>query len=230
MEKKSFDFWYAVNNTQVLLMPKNTLETFGATVLNYHLVSELMDSANVTRVREGRIEANKPQIITPEAYSSTILEGFGDDARDYADWLKDHEGELRILQYGYHLKKQEYNEHLVSESIENVAERVREKVSKTEDPLSAVLVGVDEPWDVCLVKLFWEVIKQSVPANVQEMEKHSMFKTGPERLREELERDFFEASKDAEKIKKLAAKLQSHNLFREYEDRFFALVKNSRKV
>ena len=72
----SFDFWYAVNNTEILHMPTRHLETFGATVLNYHLVSELMDSTNQIKVREGRMQANRPQIITLDAYSQTVLEGF----------------------------------------------------------------------------------------------------------------------------------------------------------
>jgi hypothetical protein len=231
-QEDSFDFWYAVNNTRVLLMPRQNLETFGNTVLNYHLVSELMDAANTTRVREGRIQASKPSIITPDSYSQTILEGFGEEAQEYVDWLKEHEKQLRVLQYGYKLKKDNFNEHIITESPENVAERVRETVEKQEDPLSAVVYGVDEPWDVCLVKLFWEVIKQSVGTNVREMEQHNMFrlqKGASERLREELENDFNRAARNPDYIKELAAKLKANNLFEEYEDRFFALVKNRGK-
>ncbi|MFW5871358.1 MAG: hypothetical protein ACOC6C_06380 [Verrucomicrobiota bacterium] len=230
-KKDSFDFWYAVNNTEVLLMPRNNLETFGATVLNYHLVSELMDKANTTRVREGRIQASKPTIITPEAYSDTVLEGFGDEAREYVEWLKSHEQQLRILEYGYNLKKENYSEHIISENPDTVAENVRKSVEEKRDPLSAVVYGVDDPWDVCLVKLFWEVIKKSVPANVRDMEHKGMFlmQSNPtQRIREELEHDFAAAAKDPDLIKNLAKKLRDHNLFEEYEDRFFALVKGSR--
>ncbi len=234
MDKEdSFDFWYAVNNTQVLLMPKHSLETFGTTVLNYHLVSELMDTANTTRVREGRIQASKPTIITPGAYSNTVLEGFGDEAREYVEWLKSHEQQLRILEYGYHLKKDNYNEHIISENPDAVAERVRESVEQKSDPLSAVVYGVDDPWDVCLVKLFWEVIQQSAPVNVREMERHDMFhlqKHPLQRIRKEIENDFVAAARNPDLIKNLAKKLREHNLFEEYEDRFFALVKGRRKT
>ena len=41
-----FDFWYAVNNTEVIQLPTRQLETFGTTALNYVLVSELMDSVD----------------------------------------------------------------------------------------------------------------------------------------------------------------------------------------
>ena len=151
--KSSFDFWYAVNNTEIVMLPSKHLETFGATMLNYHMVSELMDSVNQVRVREGRMHANRPQIITPEAYSQTLLEGFGDEAQRYIDWLKEHEKDLRILQYGYKLRQEAFSEHLVSDNVKNVVDRVQNEVKEKGDPFSAVLVGVDEPWDVCLVKV-----------------------------------------------------------------------------
>lgn len=72
--------------------PKRHLETFGNTIINYYLVSELMDAVGKVRVREGRMQALRPQIITPSAYSSTLLEGFGEQAQKYLEWL----GSMRI--------------------------------------------------------------------------------------------------------------------------------------
>jgi len=231
-KKDTFDFWYAVNNTEIRLMPTAYLETFGTTVLHYHLVSELMDSVNQTRVREGRMQASRPQIITPEAYTKTILEGFGEEAGHYIDWLKDHESEVRILQYGYTLKKELFSEHLISDNTTTVAERVEEEVKEKNDPLSAVVVGVDEPWDVCLVKLFWEVIRRSAAKNVRDLETKRMFEDAegvPKGVRDEIERAFLQASRDSSLIKALANKLQGCGLFEEYQDRFFALVKDSKR-
>ena len=71
-KKDPFDFWYAVNNTEIVTTPSHHLDTFGSTVLNYHLVSQLMDSVSRVRVRQGRMQANQPKIITPEAYSKTL--------------------------------------------------------------------------------------------------------------------------------------------------------------
>ena len=76
----TFDFWYAVKNTDVVVPPKRHLETFGNTIINYVLVSELMDSVSQVRVREGRMQAMRPQIVTPAAYSQIILEGYGEQA------------------------------------------------------------------------------------------------------------------------------------------------------
>ncbi|MBM4144363.1 MAG: hypothetical protein FJ225_12345 [Lentisphaerae bacterium] len=230
-QKKAFDFWYAVNNTRIALMPSRHLETFGTTVLHYHLVSALMDTVNQTRVREGRIQANRPQIITPEAYSRTILEGFGDEARNYVDWLKEHETEVRILQYGYRLRKELYSEHLISEPAAAVAERVENEVRGRNDPLSAVVVGVDEPWDVCLVKLFWEVIRHSVGPNVRDLERRRMFDDAggvPRAVRDDIERAFERAARDPSQIKALGGMLHRAGLFEEYQDRFFSLMRQRR--
>jgi hypothetical protein len=226
----TFDFWYAVNNTEIVTMPTRHLETFGATMLNYHLVSELMDSVNQIRVRQGRMQAHRPQIITPESYSATLLEGFGEEASKYVDWLRKHEKQVRILQYGYRLKQESFSEQVVSDNIRAVVERVQAEVKTADDPFSAVVVGVDKPWDVCLVKLFWEVIQKSAAMNVADLERRHMFDQDggvPKWLREEIDQGFLAASRDSALIKPLAATLQKHGLFEEYQDRFFALVKAS---
>ncbi len=228
-EHDSFDFWYAVNNTDVKLMPARHLETFGTTVLNYHLITQLMDSVDQIRIREGRLEAGRPQIITPDAYSQTALEGFGDEARQYVEWLKEHEQDIRILQYGYKLKQESFTEHIVTDSLDPVVERVKETVEASGDPMSAVLVGVDDPWDVCLVRLFWEVIQKSALVNIREMQKQSLFDNEhgvPRGVRNDIEAAFKAANQDPSRIQALGAKLHSLGLFDEYEDRFFSLVKS----
>lgn len=231
-EKQQFDFWYAVNNTEIVRMPTQHLETFGSTILNYHLVSELMDTADQVRVREGRMQANRPQVITPEAYSTTFLEGFGEEAHKYIDWLKSHEQDVRILQYGYRLKQEAFSEHVMTDNIEAVVDRVKSEINDKNDPLAAIAVGVDTPWDVCLVKLFWEIIQSSAHTNIRELEGRRMFESIggiPRAVHEEIEQAFLAASRDAALVNVLYKKLQDYHLFEQHEDRFFALVKTSRQ-
>ncbi|MCK5850788.1 MAG: hypothetical protein KAH23_07720 [Kiritimatiellae bacterium] len=230
-EKRTFDFWYAVNNTEIIQMPSRHLETFGTTILNYHLVAELMDSVGQIRVREGRIQASQPQIITPEAYSQTMLEGFGDEAAKYIDWLKQHEAEVRILQYGYQLKQESFSEHLITDTMQAVVEKVRNEVQAKNDPLSAVVVGVDNPWDVCLVKLFWEIVNKSAATNIEQFQKRNIFNQVESRetaVHKNIEAGFLAASRDPSLINKLSAKLQKLGLFEEYQDRFFSLLRSSK--
>ncbi len=231
MDKKhnSFDFWYAVNNTDVVLLPEKHLETFGSTILNYHLVTELMDSVDQVRIREGRLEAGQPQILTPSSFMDADIEGFGDEAHKYIDWLKEHEQDIKVLQYGYKLKQESFSEHIVTDSLETVVKRVKDSVSATKDPFSAVVVGVDEPWDVCLVRLFWEVIQKSAVFNIRDMQKHNLFANEngvPRGVRLSIDNAFKAASKDPSLIDALGLRLQTIGLFDEYEDRFFSLVKS----
>jgi hypothetical protein len=225
----SFDFWYAVNNTEIVHLPEGNLETFGTTIINYHLVTELMDSVNQIRIREGRLEAGQPQIITPDAYLQTMLDGFGDEAQKYIDWLKKYEKDIHVLQYAFQLKQESFTEHIVTDSLENVVNRVRDAVSVSKDPLGAVLVGVDSPWDVCLIRLFREVIQKSAPLNIREMQNRSLFDQDngvPRGVRNSIEDAFAAANRNPDQINSLNAKLQTLGLFDQYEDRFFSLVKS----
>lgn len=223
-----FDFWFAVNNTEIVVSPKRHIETFGNTIINYHLVSELMDSVGKVRVREGRMQAMRPQIITPASYSTTMLEGFGEQAQQYLEWLKENEDTVRILRYGYTLKQEAFSEQVLTDSAEAVLERVKQSVATGKDPFCAVIKGVDEPWDVCLVKLFWSVIQNSAQANIRELHERRMFEMEegmPVGLREDVEKGFEAAAKDASLIKPLGRLLQENGLFERYQDRFFSLVK-----
>lgn len=227
-KRSSFDFWYAVNNTEVKLLPTRHLETFGTTILHYHLITELMDSVNQVRIREGVLKANQPQIITPQGYSQTALEGFGEEAEKYVEWLKEHEKDIRVLQYGYTLRQEAFSEHVVTDSIDAVVERIKTDVEGGDNPLSAVLVGVDDPWDVCIVRLFWEVIQKSAPANIIELQKRSLFDDDdgiPRGVRDEIETMFKAANRDPSLIDQLGARLRAMGAFDQYEDRFFSLIK-----
>lgn len=227
-DKKDFDFWYAVNNTIVHLLPSGHLETFGNTMLNYHLISEHMDSVNQIRIREGRVQAFRPQIITPTAYAQTVMEGFGEKAKQYVEWLKTHEQNIRILEYGYTLKQQSINEHTVSDTLQAVTERVTEEVKASGDPMGAVVIGVDDPWDVCLIKLVWEVIHKSVGPNINEMHQQRLLDDldgVPRGIRNNIEEAFTAAAENPQLIQKLGKMLHKYGLFEQYQDRFFALYR-----
>ncbi|AKJ64211.1 hypothetical protein [Kiritimatiella glycovorans] len=224
-DKEAFDFWYAVNNTRVEKTPDNKLETFGTTTVNYHLITPLMDAVDKVRLREGMLKADRPGIITPQAISDMALEGFGSDAREYAEWLRSNAQNLMILQYGFHVHKEEITQQIVTDAEENVLERVREADAVRNDPLSAIVVGVDHPWEVCLLKLMVELVQQSAAANVDAIRRRQQSRS--EGLRREIEEDFAAASRDPSRISALAEKLEKRGLFKQYEDRFFALVRAS---
>ncbi len=230
MKSREFDFWYALQNTEVIQPPSGRLETFGNTVVNYHLLCESMDRINEVRIREGRIEAFRPQIITLNNQQDALADGFGPEAKDYLDWLKENAEDLVLLRYGFQIKKEEIRQYIVHESLPIVVGQIEDEVKQKNDPLSAIVVGVEKPWEVSLMKLMVDVMQRSVLANVKDLQSKNLLPMNPEqseqKKREEIERDFRQAARDRSLIQDLGRKLQKYELFDEFEDRFFALVRN----
>jgi len=220
-----FDFWYAVNHTEVVAVPQNRLETFGTTMVNYHLVTELMDSVDKVRVREGKLKAFRPEIITPPSITEEMLEGFGSEAKDYAEWLRNNAQDMQMLRYGFKVQKKEISDYILSDPLDAVVERVKDDLKERDDPLGAVLVGVDRPWEVCLLKLMMELVQGSAQSNIQDIQQ--MQRDRKTELYQSVEKAFFEASRDASKVSDLALLLKQHGLCERYEDRFFAAVQAS---
>ena len=163
-----FDRWYAARKVKILLSPSHELETFGSTLVNYPLISELQDHPGKIRIREGRLEAHQPLVIVPRI-SEFTSEGLGDEAKAYLEFLRENEDSLRILQYGCHLKSDNFSEQIVTESIDAVTERVKAAVEETNDKFAAVLQGEDEPWDVALVELWRREVSRSASKNIREL-------------------------------------------------------------
>jgi len=82
-------FQYAIENTHVVRAPSQSIQTFGNTSFRFHLVTELMDNVNQVRVRDGRLHAERPTIITPGYIERELLEGFGEKAHEFLGWLRD---------------------------------------------------------------------------------------------------------------------------------------------
>ena len=166
-----FDRWYAAKSARFLVEPSHRLETFGNTLVNYHLVSELEDHPGKVRVREGRLEAHQPLVIAPH-FQETEFEGFGEDARDYFNFLKENEEHLRILRYGYHLKSDNFSEQIVTDRLSVVSERVKKSVIDSGDKFAAVIQCVDEPWDVALVELWLREVNRSASGHITDLQKN----------------------------------------------------------
>ncbi|MDE1170730.1 MAG: hypothetical protein PW734_05905 [Verrucomicrobium sp.] len=167
-------FRYALENTRVVLPPRRRLETFGSSLLNYYLVTGDMDRPDLSRVREGRIEAERPQIMSPHHFSKLFLEGFGERAESFAAFLSQNAARFTFLQHGFHFRKNELQTHEVSRPVEAVLEEVRLRVEGKDDPLAAVIAGVDDAWEVCLLKFMVDLVQQSAPWQVEEMRRKGL--------------------------------------------------------
>jgi hypothetical protein len=168
------DFQYAIENTRVILAPERQIASFGSTSFRFYLISELMDQVNEIRVRDGRIHAERPQILTPDHYCRLLLEGFGEKAEKYVELLRGQTRDMAVLRYGFQFRKTDVVENRVRDTMEAVIERTRRQVEHSEEPLSAVIQGVDDAWEVCLLKFTIDLIERSSGGNLGDFRKRGL--------------------------------------------------------
>lgn len=168
------DFHYAMENTRVVVQPQRLIETFGTTSFRFLLVSELMDEVDSVRIRGGRIEAERPRIMSPHHFSRLLLEGFGESARDFTDWFEHNPQALRILRYGFQLRKTDVEQNVVRDSMEAVLGRLEGDLQAGNDPGAALIAGVEEGWEVCLLKFTMDMIQRSSGENIDEWKRRGL--------------------------------------------------------
>ncbi len=159
------DIQFALQSTEILHEPDRRIDTFGTTAFVFHLVSELMDDVNKVRVRTGKITAERPLVLKPEISDNMELEGFSEQASALFEWLKKRLSRINILRYGFTLKKSDVTEELITDSLANVSARVVKSVRDSGSPMTVVLQGVDDAWDVSLVKFHADMIAKSFEIN-----------------------------------------------------------------
>src|SRR5438132_9827484 len=171
---KQDDFQYAIENTQVSLAPEGKVAAFVRTSFRCYLASELMDRVNEVRVRDGNIHADRPQILTPEHFSRLLLEGFGEKAERYVEQLREHARNTAVLRYGFQFRKSDVTERMFHDPIEAVVARTKSQVEDLQEPLSAVIQGVDDAWEVCLLKFTIDMIERSAGGNIGDFRKRGL--------------------------------------------------------
>ena len=168
------DFDYAIENTHVIVAPERQIATFGNTSFDFYLISELMDRVNQVRVRNGKIHAERPQILTPEHYCRLLLDGFGEKAERYIEQLREHARNIAVLRYGFQFRKTDLSEHTLCDSVDAVINRTKRKVEDTNEPLSAIIHGVDDAWEVCLLKFTVDLVERSSGGNLGDFRKRGL--------------------------------------------------------
>ena len=222
---------YAVEHTEVVRPPKQTLATFGITNIYYYLVTEpvyreLLGRGEETVVREGRVVAERPKIVTP-SYLVNLFEGF-EHGKEYAQYVLQRYGPHEPgLLYRYRNEPTEVN--ILSSPMESVIYNLNQKIDREGNPLAAIIKGVDELWDVSLMKFIHDVTRNSLRSNVMELGVRGLLDVDqggiPRYTRYAIEQLFEEARRNRAKVSELEAELRRWSLFDEYEDRFLDLFR-----
>ena len=174
MPDTEFDIQYALENTQVVYEPDRRIDTFGNTEFEFLLVSELMDAVNTCRIREGRIEAHKPMILRPDGLAHFDFEGFSEEASAFGRWLKQNIENLAILRYGFSFKRVEIHEHTVNEPVQAVLGKLVSETRASGNPMRAIIHGVDDTWEISLLKFTVDMIAKSQGINIFDFKRRGL--------------------------------------------------------
>lgn len=214
---------FAIENTLVLRPPRQRLSTFGSTNIYYYMITALMDEVNV--VREGRVIAAKPRIVTPSYLVN--LEGFSAPAMRYLQMIAEQNPHEPGILYSYKNENGQMN--IVSQSQPAVIDKINHLIDDRNDPLSAIIKGVEEMWDVSLLKFTFELTSGSVYHNFSEFYGRGRFASGengvPKDALSNIEELFDLARKDPSYAPELVSELHRWNLWGQYQDRFLQLFK-----
>lgn len=216
---------YAVEHTELIRPPKQSLATFGATSIYYYLITELAEGINA--IREGNVFAERPRIITP-AYLVNV-EGFSEQAREYIHVMaREHPHEPGVF-YRYKNEPSEMN--VVSAPVNEVIGKLSAHIDEQCNALSAIVKGVEELWDVSLLTFIYHLTASSLSANVADFHRRGWLEIDPygvpKDARNHIEELFRQVGKNISGAPELVTELNRWGLFQEYQDRFFALFRGS---
>src|SRR5206468_5060483 len=101
-------------------------------------------------------------------------EGFGEKAERYVDQLREHTRNIAVLRYGFQFRKTDLNEQTFTDSIDTVINRTMRQVERKNEPPSAIIHGVDDAWEVCLLKFTIDLVERSSGSNLGDFRKRGL--------------------------------------------------------
>ena len=232
MTSDNIDWRKVIENTSIIRFPKQKLATFGNTSIKYYVVTEplyrVIDSKSEEGVvRTGVVVAEKPAIITP--FYAMHLQGFSEDAYEYFKELSSSSGQNSPgILYQYRNEPSEME--IVSGNPKEIATNIDLDLEKNKSDLSVVMIGIDEYWDVALLKFVYEFTANSITNNINEFSSRGLLDPDPSLggiprdVVQKIEKLFSEAENGGS-TDVLKLELDRWGVFEQYQDRFLNLFK-----
>jgi hypothetical protein len=113
-----------------------------------------------------------------------------------------------------------------------VVDKLNLDIDKSGNPLTSIIKGQDELWDVSLLKFIYELTRSSLPDNLLQLGSKGLLDIDsrgiPAEARARIEELFQLAVRGEIEASELKDELDRWGLFEEYEDRFFTIFRKGR--
>ncbi len=234
----------ALKETEILREPEELISTTKSTTLHYYVLTEpaylevFKNEGPETRIRQGKISWDKPKLMTP-GYLVDI-EGFSNEAREALQMVARQHPDLAGILYQMKYKKEEARENTVPYKIMEAYRRIENQIEDEGKEFTVVIRGVDELWDVSLMKYVQGLILKSVFKSQLPYYANKGYLRMDERgypmitrnleglpivVQNEIESMFEQVKNGKLDPSILKTELDKWNVFSAYEDRFFKLFK-----
>jgi hypothetical protein len=124
------------------------------------------------------VEAQRPRILRPESMRGVEFEGFGPNARArferMIEQLRAEGRDLAFMQYGFQIRRGEVHEELIHDSMDAVRERALDDIRRSGNPSLAIIEGVDDAWEICVLKFSFEMILRSHEINAFDFKRRGL--------------------------------------------------------
>ena len=226
------EFFKVLMTTVVVKLPKQALASFGTSVITYNMVTKpLYQALNTDKqteeaaLRRGIVTAERPRIVTPQFLSRA--QGFGDEAQEFMrELIRRGQADDPGILYTY--SNTPGRMEIISSRPEDVADRISRQIDSESRPLEAVVLGVDELWDVSLMKFIFDLTNSSAPTNAVDLARSGRMKVSdgvPMDARLRIEELLLQVRNGNVDPTLLHKELEAWQLFDEYQDQFFQVLR-----
>jgi len=233
-----------LDETQILRYPEKLISTHKKTTLHYYVLAEpyyleVFEEENPeTKIREGEITWAKPKLLTPGYILK--MEGFSDKAKKVLKMLARDNPDMAGLLYKLKYEKDFEQTSTVSHEIDRTYKKIEDELDENEDDLAVIIKGIDQYWDVCLMKFIRDLMmKSAFSAQLSDYAQEGYVRMdesgGPKVTRdleglpisakEDIERMFKKVKKGDLAPNKLKKELDFWGVYSQYEDRFLELFR-----
>jgi hypothetical protein len=159
---------YAIENTLSLSAPRQVRGSYDPVILHFRLITQNMDQPNLNYLREGRIVAHTP--LTVPADPNIRVTGTKEETtQDFLNLIEKAAHHCHVfpslrIEIG-EITKKEIQQDSQDFTAKAMAE---EKDRQAHDDQSVLIAGIEESWEICLLKATLEIMSKSSWNYIQE--------------------------------------------------------------